>query len=86
MYRLSIALIYALTLVASHAALAQDGGAAFDKSKVPAQGSAAGDFVPVGWLLEGQASGDLNGDGKMDIVTAGDGTRVYFQRATAMQP
>jgi hypothetical protein len=68
MYRLSIALIYALTLVASHAALAQDGGAAFDKSKVPAQGSAAGDFVPVGWLLEGQASGDLNGDGVPDLA------------------
>jgi hypothetical protein len=69
MYRLKITLISALALVAPSASLAQDGGgAAFDKSKVPAEGRAAADVVPAGWVLEDQAAGDLNGDGVPDLA------------------
>ena len=68
MYLSRIVMICALILLAFRASLAQDGGAAFDKSKVPAQGRAAGDFVPAGWVLEGRASGDLNGDAVPDLA------------------
>jgi hypothetical protein len=35
---------------------------------LPKQADAAGGFVPSGWILEAQASGDLNRDGNADLV------------------
>jgi hypothetical protein len=39
-----------------------------DKSKVPATGAQASDFVPAGWKIESEAKGDVNGDGRSDAV------------------
>ncbi|HYP53380.1 MAG TPA: hypothetical protein VEQ42_07560, partial [Pyrinomonadaceae bacterium] len=35
---------------------------------MPAEGGAAGEFAPRGWAVEGEASGDLNGDGAADVA------------------
>lgn len=43
-------------------------GPAFGK-KLPATAPALRDFLPPGWAVENQVSGDLNGDGVADIVT-----------------
>jgi hypothetical protein len=67
MYRPKFVSVCALMLMLSASSLAQ-GGAAFDRSKVPAQGKAVADFVPAGWVLEGQAAGDLNGDAVPDLA------------------
>ena len=58
----------ALILVLSSTPLAQDGGAAFDRSKIPAEGRAVADFIPAGWVLEEQVEGDLNGDAVHDLA------------------
>lgn len=42
------------------------GGAFFDN--IPREGTSLNDFVPKGWKVEDQVSGDLNGDGVPDIV------------------
>jgi hypothetical protein len=39
-----------------------------DKSKVPATGAKASDFVPAGWKIESEAKGDINGDERSDNV------------------
>ncbi|MFZ6874090.1 hypothetical protein ACO0LF_18690 [Undibacterium sp. Di27W] len=36
--------------------------------KMPATAPALRDFVPQGWMIESQVSGDLNGDGMADIT------------------
>ncbi len=36
--------------------------------KMPATAPALRDFVPTGWIVESQVSGDLNGDGMADIA------------------
>lgn len=68
MARPKIAKVCALILLLSPASLAQGGGAAFDKSKLPEAGRSAADFVPAGWVLEGQVAGDLNGDAVPDLA------------------
>jgi hypothetical protein len=35
---------------------------------LPAQAAAVADFVPQGWCLEAREEGDLNGDGRPDVV------------------
>jgi hypothetical protein len=35
---------------------------------VPAKGKVIEDFIPAGWTLEERTAGDLNGDGKDDLV------------------
>lgn len=45
---------------------ARAGGSIFDN--IARQGTALGDFVPKGWKVADQVSGDLNGDGVPDIV------------------
>jgi hypothetical protein len=47
---------------------AQDEVSRIDKSKVPATGAQASDFVPAGWKIESEAKGDVNGDGRADYV------------------
>jgi len=68
MYRPKFVSVCALILVLSPAALTQEGGAVFDRSKVPAEGKAVEDFVPAGWVLEEQVAGDLNGDALPDLA------------------
>jgi hypothetical protein len=47
---------------------AQDDVSRIDKSKVAASGAKASDFVPAGWKIETEAKGDVNGDGRADVV------------------
>ncbi len=47
---------------------AQDDRLSFDKSKVPASANSTKDFVPAGWKVEEEISGDLNGDGIADYA------------------
>jgi hypothetical protein len=47
---------------------AQDEVSRIDNSKVPATGTQASDFVPAGWKIESEAKGDVNADGRADIV------------------
>ena len=42
--------------------------AAAPAARVPASGAAAKDFAPPGWVLERQAAGDLNRDGRPDLA------------------
>ncbi|MBV9926537.1 MAG: hypothetical protein JOZ96_16070 [Acidobacteria bacterium] len=66
------ALILSATLLLSFGAGRQDETPrSIDPKLVPAEGSAAKDFVPKGWKLEtdaGVVKGDLNGDGAPDAV------------------
>ncbi|MFZ6712301.1 hypothetical protein [Undibacterium sp. TC9W] len=51
--------------------------------KLPATAQALRDFVPSGWTVENQVSGDLNGDGLADIaavVVEGKGTAEAYDR------
>jgi hypothetical protein len=48
--------------------LAQPDRAAIDKSKIPATAAKPSGFVPAGWKIEEQITGDLNGDSKPDYV------------------
>lgn len=66
-FALKVVSVCALVLMLPSSSPAQD-GAAFDKSKVPAEGRAVTDFVPAGWVLEEQVAGDLNGDAAPDLA------------------
>ena len=48
--------------------LGQDDRILIDKAAIPPAGSHVKDFVPAGWKIEEQLSGDLNGDGSPDYV------------------
>jgi hypothetical protein len=50
------------------AAFAQGGRARLDASRMPSEAGAAREFVPRGWVVEEEVSGDLNGDSAADIV------------------
>lgn len=75
MYRPKVVAVRALKLISVSVLIltpsapthAQD-GPAFDRSKVPAEGRAAEEFVPAGWVLEEQVAGDLNGDSVPDLA------------------
>jgi hypothetical protein len=47
---------------------AQARGEGFTIKDLPTEGKSLADFVPKGWAVEDQASGDLNGDGVSDIA------------------
>lgn len=36
--------------------------------KIPMTGTAAEQFVPSGWVIEGRITGELNGDGRTDLI------------------
>jgi len=55
-----------LLFILGLAGLAQAGDAAI--SNLPQQGASLADFVPKGWKVDFQVSGDLNGDGVPDIA------------------
>lgn len=48
--------------------LAQDEAKRIDASQLPAQAKNAASFVPAGWKIEEQLTGDLNGDSRPDYV------------------
>lgn len=55
-----------LLFILGLAGLAQAGDASF--SNLPQQGASLADFVPKGWKVDIEMSGDLNGDGVPDIA------------------
>jgi hypothetical protein len=69
---LSLTFLLSYSAVAARPTLRQDDERRFlDTKLVPAEGSAASDFVPKGWKLEtdeGEVNGDLNKDGAPDKV------------------
>lgn len=61
--------LHALTSPAPALSTRQDGERRFlDPQLVPAEGRAAADFVPRGWVSEEEVTGDLNGDGVTDVA------------------
>lgn len=61
----SLALLL-LTLSAAHG---QEGDRhAFERAIVPSSGRATSEFIPKGWALEDEVSGDLNSDSLHDVV------------------
>ncbi|HWW74709.1 MAG TPA: hypothetical protein VNZ44_04885, partial [Pyrinomonadaceae bacterium] len=56
-----------LSLLPGAVAHAQD-APAFDPARVPAEGAREQDFVPAGWKVGARASGDLDADGRPDLV------------------
>lgn len=47
---------------------AQDDRATIDTSKIPTTADKAEAFVPAGWKIEEQIAGDVNADGKGDVI------------------
>jgi hypothetical protein len=62
------AIAVALSFMLAPSALTQTDRARFDSASIPFVAIAPQDFVPLGWTLEEQHSGDLNGDGKADLA------------------
>ncbi|MEQ1604546.1 MAG: hypothetical protein ABL999_06730 [Pyrinomonadaceae bacterium] len=57
-----------LILFAANVTFAQDDRVTIDKSKIPATAEKLAGFVPVGWKIEEQINGDVNGDGVSDTL------------------
>ena len=66
-FGLAVCCLSALMLCAG-AARAQGEGPAFDAARVPAEGAGEKAFVPAGWKVEERVEGDLDGDGRADLV------------------
>lgn len=64
---LTVALCAALAVLPS-AASAQEGRVVIDQRRMPLEGGAVADFVPRGWAVEEEVSGDLNGDSVPDLA------------------
>jgi hypothetical protein len=56
----------ALLLAASTLASAQDDRVFIDRARIPAVAGDVSTFAPLGWKIEEQVNGDLNGDGLPD--------------------
>jgi hypothetical protein len=57
-----LAAVFVISVLCCVVSFAQEDRAGIDKSKIPAEGKSVSDFVPPGWKLEEQVTGDLNGD------------------------
>ena len=57
-----------ILMVAALSSFAQDEAKPIDVSKVPATAATAAGFVPSGWKIEEQIKGDVNADGREDIL------------------
>jgi hypothetical protein len=68
MFRLSTIALFCLSLVSPGFSLAQENRVSIDKSRIPLEASNVNDFVPPGWKIEEQVSGDLNGDSVPDYA------------------
>jgi hypothetical protein len=60
--------VFIISVVCCVVSFAQDDRPVIDKSKIPAEGRSVSDFVPPGWKLEEQVTGDLNGDSVPDYA------------------
>ena len=56
-----------ILLVCGITTFAQDEAGTIDVSRIPAQAKDAASFVPAGWKIEEQVTGDLNGDSLPDL-------------------
>src|SRR5882762_1018073 len=63
-----LCLVILASLVLPAVSVAQEDRVTIDQSQVPAEGSSPKDFVPRGWTIEEQLTGDLNGDTLPDFV------------------
>ena len=57
-----------ILLVCGFTTFAQDEAGKIDVSRIPAHAKDAASFVPAGWKIEEQVTGDLNGDSLPDYV------------------
>jgi hypothetical protein len=67
-YAFPFFLVILTVLVLPTVGVAQEDRVTIDQSQVPAEGSSPKDFVPRGWKIEKQVTGDLNGDALPDFV------------------
>lgn len=63
----SLIIVFAITTTVTVAS-AQDSPVTINKSQIPPQASDVNKFVPRGWKIEEQLTGDLNGDSQADYV------------------
>jgi hypothetical protein len=63
-----IALVLTLAVLAGRSRAQDEERRFLNLKQVPLEGNAAQDFMPRGWVIEGQTSGDLNGDSRPDTV------------------
>lgn len=63
----SVFALTAIILFTAFSASAQE-STPIDVSKVPATATTLPGFVPAGWKIEEQITGDVNGDGKADVL------------------
>lgn len=62
-----VVVLCALILISS-TAFSQEEAGVLDPTRVPAEGNSTKQFVPSGWKIEEQVTGDLNGDSLPDFV------------------
>jgi hypothetical protein len=67
-YAFPLFLVILTVLVLPTVGVAQEDRVTIDLSQVPAEGRSPEDFVPQGWKIEEQVTGDLNGDALPDFV------------------
>jgi hypothetical protein len=60
--------LFVIILCLGTLSFAQDEAAKIDPSRIPTQAKNAASFVPAGWKIEEQVTGDLNGDLLPDYV------------------
>ncbi|MHC1727700.1 MAG: hypothetical protein AB9866_17140 [Syntrophobacteraceae bacterium] len=68
MFNAVVAVFWALLFVLPPFAFAQDDRAAIDQSRIPLEAGSVDKFVPPGWIIEEQVSGDLTGDSVPDYA------------------
>lgn len=63
-----LAIVVTAFLVGAGSAFAQEDRVEIDRSKLPLEAAAVEAFVPPGWVVEEQITGDLNGDAVPDVA------------------
>ena len=68
LFALSLLTLFLTCLVFPASSLAQEDKIKIDRSRIPAVAANVKDFIPPGWKLEEQVTGDLNGDALPDYA------------------